>query len=46
MYEIPEENECSPDCDFSAASVGSVNKIDALDTDNKRVNKHVNRLGV
>lgn len=38
VYEVPDEGEISPDCQFSGpGSAGSGNKIDLLDADNKRV---------
>lgn len=39
VYEVPDEAECSPDCEFSGpGSTGSGSKIDILD-DNKKVQK-------
>lgn len=38
IYEVPEEGEISPDCQFSGpGSAGSGNKLDILDLDNKKV---------
>lgn len=38
VYEIPDENEYSPDCQFSGpGSAGSGSKLDTLDYDNKKV---------
>lgn len=38
MYEVPDEGETSPDCQFSGpGSAGSGNKLDILDVDNKKV---------
>lgn len=37
-YEVPEEGEISPDCQFSGpGSAGSGSKLDMLDFDNKKV---------
>ncbi|KAK9721997.1 LLGL2 [Popillia japonica] len=37
VYEIPDENEYSPDCQFSGpGSAGSGSKLDTLDYDNKK----------
>lgn len=39
VYEVPEEGEVSPDCQFSGpGSAGSGNKLDLLELDNKKVN--------
>lgn len=38
MYEVMDEGEISPDCQFSGpGSVGSGNKVDLLDVDKKMV---------
>lgn len=38
MYEIPDEGEISPDCQFSGpGSAGSSSKLDALEGDSKKV---------
>ncbi|XP_045467451.1 syntaxin-binding protein 5 isoform X3 [Harmonia axyridis] len=39
VYEVPDEGETSPDCQFSGpGSAGSGNKLDILDVDNKKDN--------
>lgn len=39
IYEVPDEGEYSPDCQFPGpGSVGSGNKIDISEPDNKKVN--------
>lgn len=38
MYEIPDEGEISPDCQFSGpGSAGSGSKLDVLEADSKKV---------
>lgn len=38
MYEIPDEAEVSPDCQFSGpGSAGSGSKLDVLESDSKKV---------
>ncbi|KAK5649859.1 hypothetical protein RI129_000888 [Pyrocoelia pectoralis] len=37
IYEIPDDIECSPDCEFSGpGSTGSGNRMDVLDSDSKK----------